>query len=95
METNQAKSKLVAGLLGIFLGQFGVHNFYLGYTNKAIIQVCVSVGGYILGTLLAALCVGFLLYLAPMGMGIWGLVEGIMILTGKIAVDGKGNPLAD
>lgn len=24
-----------------------------------------------------------------------GLVEGIMILTGKIDTDGKGNPLAD
>lgn len=29
------------------------------------------------------------------GVGIWGLVEGIMILTGKIDTDGKGNPLAD
>lgn len=26
-----AKSKMAAGLLGIFLGSFGVHNFYLGY----------------------------------------------------------------
>ena len=25
-----AKSKLAAGLFGIFLGAFGVHNFYLG-----------------------------------------------------------------
>ena len=33
-----AKSKLAAGLLGIFLGGFGVHNFYLGYTTKAIIK---------------------------------------------------------
>ena len=29
------KSKMAAGLLGIFLGAFGVHNFYLGYTTKA------------------------------------------------------------
>ena len=27
--TPDAKSKLVAGLLGIFLGIFGIHNFYL------------------------------------------------------------------
>lgn len=33
-----AKSKLVAGLLAIFLGTFGVHNFYLGYTGKAVTQ---------------------------------------------------------
>lgn len=30
-----AKSKLVAGLLGIFLGTFGVHNFYLGYITAS------------------------------------------------------------
>lgn len=34
-----AKSKLVAGLLAIFLGTFGVHNFYLGYTGKAVTQL--------------------------------------------------------
>ena len=37
------KSKLVAGLLGIFLGGWGIHNFYLGFTKKAVIQIIVSV----------------------------------------------------
>lgn len=78
-----AKSKLAAGLLGIFLGTFGIHNFYLGYTQKAIIQV-------LLGTVGA-----LFLFIGPVVSGIWGLVEGILILTGKIAVDGKGNPLKD
>jgi TM2 domain-containing membrane protein YozV len=77
-----AKSKMAAGLLGIFLGAFGVHNFYLGYTNKAIAQV-------LLGTLGACLAVG------PLISGIWGLVEGIQILTGSINRDGNGNPLGD
>ena len=36
------KSKMAAGLLGIFLGGFGVHNFYLGFTSKAVIQIVVS-----------------------------------------------------
>lgn len=36
------KQKMVAGLLGIFLGGIGVHNFYLGYTKKAIIQIVVT-----------------------------------------------------
>ncbi len=36
------KQKLVAGLLGIFLGGFGVHRFYLGYTKIGIIQIIVS-----------------------------------------------------
>ena len=33
------KSKVAAGLLAIFLGAFGVHNFYLGYTGKAVAQL--------------------------------------------------------
>lgn len=36
------KSKIAAGLLGIFLGGLGVHNFYLGFTGKAIAQICLS-----------------------------------------------------
>jgi TM2 domain-containing membrane protein YozV len=36
------KSKLAAGLFGIFLGGLGVHNFYLGYTGKAIAQIILS-----------------------------------------------------
>jgi len=83
-----AKSKLAAGLLGIFLGSFGVHNFYLGYTSKAIIQlVCTIVG-------LLTSCIGIGVFLV-LGISVWGLVEGIMILCGKIDVDGQGNPLTE
>ena len=31
--------KLVAGLLGILVGGFGVHKFYLGMTTAGIIQI--------------------------------------------------------
>jgi TM2 domain-containing membrane protein YozV len=78
------KSKLAAGLLGIFLGGLGIHNFYLGKTNRALIQLIVCLVG-------GALTCG----IASAGMEIWGLVEGIMILTGNIAVDGHGIPLKD
>ncbi len=37
-----AKSRIVAGLLGIFLGGWGVHNFYLGNNSKGAIQIVVS-----------------------------------------------------
>ncbi len=74
------KSKMAAGLLGIFLGSLGVHNFYLGYTGKAVAQLLISI-----------LSCGFL----AVASEIWGLVEGIMILTGSINKDGKGNPLKD
>ena len=38
-----AKSKIAADLLGIFLGGFGVHRFYLGYTKIGIIQIVVTI----------------------------------------------------
>jgi TM2 domain-containing membrane protein YozV len=42
MADPQAKSKLAAGLLGIFLGGFGVHRFYLGFTKIGVIQLIVT-----------------------------------------------------
>lgn len=36
------KSKLVAGLLQLFLGGFGVGRFYLGYTGIAIGQIAAT-----------------------------------------------------
>jgi TM2 domain-containing membrane protein YozV len=36
------KSKLTAGLLGIFLGSFGVGRFYLGYTGLGIAQIAAT-----------------------------------------------------
>lgn len=69
------KSKMAAGLLGIFLGGLGIHNFYLGYTGKAIAQIILS---------------------CCFGIGaIWGLIEGVMILTGSINKDANGVPLKD
>ena len=83
-----AKSKMAAGLLGIFLGQFGVHNFYLGYTGKAVAQLLLTIFGYIL----AIFIIGIFMVAAA---GIWGLIEGIMILSGSINTDANGNPLRD
>lgn len=84
----EAKSKLAAGLLGIFLGCFGVHNFYLGYTAKAVTQLVLT----IVGIVLSCIVIGVFLVL---GIQIWALVEGIMILAGKIDTDAKGNKLSD
>ena len=36
------KSKMVAGLLQIFLGTFGIGRFYLGYNGIAVAQLAVS-----------------------------------------------------
>jgi len=35
--------KVVAGILGILLGAFGAHKFYLGYQKEGIIQLIVSI----------------------------------------------------
>ena len=36
------KTRVIFVLLGIFLGVFGVHNFYAGYAKKGTIQLCVT-----------------------------------------------------
>ena len=70
------KSKIAAGLLGIFLGGFGIHNFYLGYTGKAVGQLVLTICSCGIG-------------------GIWGFIEGILILCGNINTDANGVPLKD
>lgn len=75
-----AKNKIVAGLLGVFFGGFGVHNFYLGYTGKAVAQLLI--------TILSCCVFSWISYL-------WGFIEGIMILTGSITKDAKGNDLVE
>ncbi len=37
-----SKSKLAAGLLALFLGGFGVHNFYLGHNGKGAVQLILG-----------------------------------------------------
>ena len=37
------KSKLVAGLLQIFIGSLGIGRFYLGYTTIGILQIVVTI----------------------------------------------------
>lgn len=72
------KSRMVAGLLGILVGGFGVHRFYLGYTSIGIVQIVVT--------------------FVTCGIGaIWGLIEGILILTKNesFLTDANGVPLTD
>lgn len=64
------KSKMAAGLLGIFLGSLGVHNFYLGNTGKAVAQLLLTI-------------IGWIIIIGPLAASIWGLVEGILILCSK------------
>lgn len=69
------KSRLAAGLLGILLGAWGIHRFYLGNIGIGIIQIIVT--------------------LITCGIGgIWGLIEGIIIIANGNWNDAQGRPLA-
>ena len=78
------KSKVAAGILALFLGGFGIHNFYLGYTGRALFQL--------LGTLLSCGVLALPIF-------IWSFVEGILILVARPGerpwgVDASGMPLS-
>ncbi|MBO4876581.1 MAG: TM2 domain-containing protein [Ruminococcus sp.] len=60
------KEKLPAGLLGIFLGGFGAHKFYMGYKKEALTMLLVSLLTCGIGASI---------------MGPIGLIEGILYLT--------------
>ena len=78
MMQSGGKSRMAAGILGLLLGGLGIHNFYLGYSGKAVAQLLITV-----------LSFGILAFIPA----IWGLIEGIMILTDKNYLDADGFPL--
>lgn len=78
-----SKSKVCAGLLALFVGSLGVHNFYLGYTSKGVAQLLLTLVGWVLCGL------------GPIIASVWAFVEAIMILTGSINKDADGNELVN
>ena len=76
------KSKTAAALLAFFLGQLGIHRFYVGKVGTGIVMLLLTIIGY--ATI--AFVVGFFVLAA---VGIWILVDFIMILMGKFK-DKKG-----
>jgi hypothetical protein len=60
------KSRVAFILLGLFLGLFGIHNFYAGYTGKALTQLLLNL--FLFWTVIV-----------PLGISIWVLVEVITI----------------
>ena len=88
------KSKITAALLAIFLGNLGIHSFYMGQTKKGFIQLGLTVVGialYVIGivdyvtglgeTFPTLALVGLILLL---GVSIWALVDFVRILTGGL-----------
>lgn len=68
------KSRIAAGILGILLGAFGAHRFYLGYVGIGIVQIIVTILTAFIG-------------------GLWGIIEGIIIIAGGEWNDSDGKPL--
>lgn len=79
------RSRVAAGLLGVFLGCLGLHRMYLGYWRRGLIMLAITiVGGF------------FTFGLAALAMGMCGFVEGLLYLSvrrGRFARDARGRPL--
>ena len=78
------KSRVAAGILAILLGTYGIHSFYLGNSARGLLQLLLSLFG------------GFITCgLATLAMSIWGIVDGVRILDGRINTDANGVFLKD
>ena len=102
-ENISPKSKIVTGLLALFLGSYGVDQFYLGKVGAGIGSIGISIGciilaailGGILG-LLAVVTYGVSLLLSfpvgvlcGLGAWVWPLIRAIKAFMGK-ATDKDG-----
>lgn len=74
------KSRIAAGILAMLLGTYGIHSFYLGNTSRGLLQLLVS---------LLTCGVGAIIVM------IWGILDGIKILDGRINTDANGVFLKD
>ncbi len=87
-QQTQSKSMIVAAILAFFLGSLGVHNFYLGYTRNAVIQLSMTIIGWVLSWVIIGIIPLFI-------VGVWVFIEFVMILmrNGRYGVDADGYPL--
>jgi TM2 domain-containing membrane protein YozV len=64
------------------VGSLGIHNFYLGYNDRGVIQLLLTT-------------LGSLLFVGPIVATVWSLIEAVQILTGTITTDANGTKLTD
>ncbi len=83
-EHRGGKNRIAAGLLALFLGSLGIHNFYLGHRQKGLTQLLIStVGGL------------FSCGISTLAMQIWALVEATRLFSGSVNLDAGGELLQD
>ena len=73
----------IAGILQIFTGCFGIGRFYMKSYKTGAIQLLVTLLCILLSLTISVifLSIGF----------IWGIIDGIMILSGKVSFDESKN----
>jgi TM2 domain-containing membrane protein YozV len=94
--TPSPKSRIAAGVFGVLLGGLGVHRYYLGYPSVATIQFLLWISGWIMSCgpygAIPSCDPDILQTVGAVLLAIascWGLIEGIMILTGHFRRDAE------
>ena len=86
MEEISPKSRLATTLLAFFLGELGVHRFYLGKIGTAIVMLILGLVGWSTVWIYGA-------GLIPLtAVGIWALIDSIFAVAG-IMKDKEGRPI--
>lgn len=81
------KSQIIALILVIFVGNFGIHNFYLNRKERGITQLLLIIGGSIvfqLAALLGLLFPAAIALILVLAGSIWIFIDFINIITGKL-----------
>jgi TM2 domain-containing membrane protein YozV len=69
-----AKDRVAYVLLAVFLGHLGIHNFFAGYTSRAVIQLVITIVTCGFGALVT---------------WIWAIIEAITVTKDANGVDFK------
>ena len=83
------RNRVLAAILAFFLGTLGVHNFYIGQTQRGVAQLVMGAVGYFLTSTLIGAIIGLPLLFA---LGLWVLIDFILIVVGQ-AKDGDGRKI--
>lgn len=81
----QPRSWVITVLLCLFLGFFGAHSFYAGYTKRGLFQL----GLYLAGWLMTAVLIGILFWIV---LVFWVIVDLCLVFTrsGTFRTDARG-----
>ncbi|HEL1907363.1 TPA: TM2 domain-containing protein [Streptococcus suis] len=94
-----SKSKIRAGLLALFLGGYGAHDFYLGRQEFAWVRLAIGIFSTLLSLLGEYGTLAGIIYFLNIINLFWVAIEGVLILTSKTGSrwhqDSEGRELLD